>query len=84
MLSLSCYKDLIVFTHILLYCSKKVEILLPLNHRAPYTLSKGRCSLKTSIYMLSLILFCGIKMVKIASLSSKNINYSIGYYINRL
>ena len=33
-----------------LYYFKKLKMLLPLNHKAFYTLSKGRYNLGTSIY----------------------------------
>jgi hypothetical protein len=71
MLSFFSFKDL-KSLHILIYYSKKVKILLPLNYKAPCTLSKGKCSLKTNIYLLSFIIF--VFNIKIVSLSFKDIN----------
>jgi hypothetical protein len=64
MLPFYSYKDLIVFIYILVYYSKKVKILLLLNYKALYTLRKGRCNLRTNIYLLSFIIFVfSIKIV---------------------
>jgi len=39
-------------------------MLLPLNYKAFYTLSKGRCNLRTNMYLLSFIMLVfGIKIV---------------------
>jgi len=56
----------------LIYYSKKVKILLSLNYKAPYTLSKERCNLRTNIYLLSSIIF--VFSIRIVSLFSKKVN----------
>jgi hypothetical protein len=47
-------------------------MLLPLNYKALYALSKGKCNLRTNIYLLSFIIL--IFNIKIVSLSFKDIN----------
>jgi hypothetical protein len=47
-------------------------MLLPLNYKALYALSKGKCNLGTNIYLLSFIIL--IFNIKIVSLSFKDIN----------
>jgi len=54
------------------YYSKKVEMLLPLNYKAPYALSKGRCNLRTNTYLLSFIML--IFGIRIVGLSFKEVN----------
>jgi hypothetical protein len=56
----------------LIYYFKKVKMLLPLNYKAPYTLSKGKCNLRTNIYLLSSIML--IFSIKIVGLSFKEVN----------
>ena len=51
----------------LLYYFKKVEMLLPLNYKALYTLSKRKYDLKTNIYLSSLILSFSVKITKLGS-----------------
>jgi len=66
----------------LIYYSKKVKMLLPLNYKAPCTLSKGRCSLGTNIYLLSSIML--VFSIKIVGLSFKEVNWGVGRYTNKL
>jgi hypothetical protein len=56
----------------LIYYSKKVKILLLLNYKAPYTLSKGKYNLRTNMYLLSFIIL--VFNIKIVSSSFKDIN----------
>ena len=56
----------------LVYYSKKVKMLLPLNYKALYTLSKGKYSLGTNTYLLSFIML--IFNIRIVGLSFKEVN----------
>jgi hypothetical protein len=47
-------------------------MLLPLNYKAPYTLSKRKYNLRTNIYLLSFIIF--VFNIKIIGLSFENVN----------
>jgi hypothetical protein len=47
-------------------------MLLPLNYKALYTLSKGKYNLRTNIYLLSSIIL--VFSIKIVGLSSKDVN----------
>jgi hypothetical protein len=47
-------------------------MLLPLNYKALYALSKGKCNLRTNMYLLSFIML--VFSIKIVSLSFKDIN----------
>jgi hypothetical protein len=56
----------------LIYYFKKVKILLLLNYKALYTLSKGRYNLRINMYLLSFIIL--VFSIKIISLSFKDID----------
>ena len=56
----------------LIYYSKKVKMLLPLNYKAFYTLSKGKCNLKINTYFLSSIML--VFNIRIVGLSFKKVN----------
>jgi len=56
----------------LIYYFKKVKMLLPLNYKAFYILSKGKYSLRTNMYLLSFIML--VFSIKIVSLSFKEVN----------
>jgi len=56
----------------LIYYFKKVKILLPLNYKALYALSKGRYNLRTNTYLLSFIML--VFSIKIVGLSFKEVN----------
>jgi len=54
------------------YYFKKVKMLLPLNYKAPYALSKGRCNLRINTYLLSSIML--VFSIRIVGLSFKEVN----------
>jgi hypothetical protein len=72
MLSFRSCKDLIILAYVNILLSKKVKMLLPLNYKAPYTLSKRKYNLRTNMYLLSFIIL--VFSIKIVGSSFKDIN----------
>jgi len=56
----------------LIYYFKKVKILLPLNYKALYALSKGKCNLRINMYLLSSIML--VFSIRIVGLSFKEVD----------